>query len=98
VSSIEKKKLFLDFTPETIDIAVEEATAKEAKNAKEQQVPKIVETEQEEKESTIDNDEDIIDPYADEAAAWAAAYADDYAEEEGDEDKDIEDAFGIGHY
>lgn len=108
VSSIEKKRLFLDFTQETIEIAVEEASAKVEAKTKEESEATIddkvtsMRTSQADNQVEDDDEEEERDPYADDAAAWAAYYQEDYVEEEEDddydEDRNIEDALGIGYY
>ena len=105
VKSNEKKKLFLDFTQETKDLAAEEAELKikEAEKA----AAELKQKEAEEAAAAaaaafgfdVDNDvQDEASSYIseDEAAAWAS-YADDY-EDDYDEDADIEDSLGIGSY
>ncbi len=97
VSSIEKKRLFLDFTQETTLSFVEEA-------AKYERVKETEEESKVEKEnvSNVVNNEvfDKVkqDPYADDAAAWAAYYGVEEEEDDYDEDREIEDALGLGSY
>jgi predicted RNA-binding protein with RPS1 domain len=100
VSSNEKKRLFLDFTTETKDLAAEEAEykKKEAEEAAAAEAAAafgldIIEEQEEDEDTTNQIPED-------EAAAWAA-YADDFADDyanDSDEDADIEDSLGIGSY
>ena len=98
VESIKSKRLFLDFTQETKDLAIDEEE-QEIVNGTGDESKEI--NVKEEKEVENQNDDTSVDPYADEAASWAAYYEDEdpYAEEkEDDEDRNIEDAMGIGFY
>lgn len=105
VSSIERKRLFLEFTQDTMDAAAEEAAMMEAEaKAEEEAATKAAEEakmkealQSETDESEDENDVDQSNGYDEEAAAWAA-YGNDYADEEDDEDADIEDALGISSY
>jgi predicted RNA-binding protein with RPS1 domain len=103
VASIEKKRLFLDFTDDAKQEAAKEKERKEGRGKKES----VNESPEEEAPSAESLDE---------AAAWAA-YAtqtqqeetedsddddddddEDYDGDEYDEDRDIEDALGLGRY
>jgi len=113
VKSNEKKRLFLDFTKETKDVAAEEAALQKREEEEEAEFNKQEEAEEaaaaaaaafgldkiEEESDDTESDDASSDISDDEAGNWAA-YADDYADEDDgyDEDADIEDALGIGSY
>jgi ribosomal protein S1 len=96
VQSSEKKKLILDFTQETKDLAAKELEAKR-KNEEDVNPPDL------EKSNVEDHSENISDQ---EAAAWAAYANNNEEKDEGgtndddyyDEDSEIEDMLGIGSY
>lgn len=105
VESNQKKRLFLDFTEETKQLAKEEAIAKEKKKEEETEAREIAEAEAAaaamaasfgfDEPAKEDSPSDTDD---DEAAMWAA-YANDYTEDDHyDEDADIEDSLGLGSY
>ena len=109
VKSNQKKRLFLDFTEETKQLAKEEAIANEKKKEEEAEARQKAEAEAAaaamaasfgfDEPAKEDSPLDIED---DEAAMWASYandYADDYAEDDYyDEDADIEDSLGLGSY
>jgi len=114
VSSIEKKRLFLDFTQDTKDFAdkvrEEEKEARKA-SLKLADEKYALEGQEDSTSESLDqpraanpnegDQQEYFDPYYndDEAADWAAYNVyDDEAEDDGDEDRDIEDALGIGFY
>lgn len=96
VSSIEKKRLFLDFTEDTKELAMEDSA--EAGEEIEGETKAV----EERKEDLPQSDNDIEDDdknVVPEASAWSnyyEDYADDYAND--NEDRDIEDAMGLGSY
>jgi predicted RNA-binding protein with RPS1 domain len=96
VKSNEKKRLFLDFTQETKDMAVEEAAAKKHEEEEAAAASAAaafgLDTIEEDSTSPPEVSED-------EAAMWAA-YADDDDDQSDDydDDADIEDSLGIGSY
>jgi len=109
VKSNTKKRLFLDFTNETKEIAESEQKA-EVKAAAQKLAKEEEERESREKAEQIaaaaaeaaeeeDEEDDQHSVSADEADAWAAYGADDFDDgHDDDEDADIEDALGIGSY
>ena len=94
VKSNEQKRLFLDFTQDTKDMAAEEAAAKkkEEEEAAAEAAAAAFGLETIEEDST--SPAEVSD---DEAAMWAA-YADDDDADDYDDDADIEDSLGIGSY
>ena len=100
MNSIEKKRLFLDFTQDTKELAIEESAVIVEEIKGKANDAEVVKEESSQAENEIEDDDQYIDPYADEAAAWANYYNDhdDYADEDDDEDRDIEDALGLGYY
>mmetsp|Transcript_27386 Transcript_27386/g.31317 ORF Transcript_27386/g.31317 Transcript_27386/m.31317 type:complete len:373 (-) Transcript_27386:354-1472(-) len=99
VQSIEKKKLFLDFTQYTKDLALEEQmAAKEEAQSTSDNAPDTAA----ESKSDLNEKDQNYDVSDDEASAWAAysEEEDDYYFDDGekDDDRDIEDALGIGSY
>lgn len=108
VISNERKKMFLDFTRETKDLAAEEAELMKKEAEAEAAAAEIEAAEAAAAEAAAafgfdveDKDEEdaTFNISDDEAAAWAA-YADDFEDDNGDydEDADIEDSLGIGSY
>ncbi len=107
VSSNQKKRLFLDFTQDTKDLA--EKVGEEEKEARKATLELAREQEEEDRPretsnqppatNVKDDDDQYSNPYYDdEEAAWAAYNEDEYHERDDDEDRDIEDALGIGFY